>query len=95
MLDKGYRVNVPAWRAGKQEVIQPTFAASDKKFSAMDTIHTADVATSRSGNERGVNVSKRSGYIQRGIRPNANAGTMDDVWLTWSFASNFMYEPVL
>ena len=95
MLDKGYRVNVPAWRAGRQEILQPKFAASDKRFSARDTLHTADVATSRSGNERGVNVSKRSAYIKRGIRPNAKTETMDDVWLTWSFQTNFMYESVL
>ena len=95
ILDKGYRVNLPAWRAGRQEVIQPIFAASDRKFSGRETIHTADVATSRSGNERAVNQTKRSGFIKRGIKQNADPAVMDDVWLTWSFQSNFMYKPVL
>ena len=95
ILDKGYRVNLPAWRAGRQEVLQPVFVMSDRKFNSRDTIHTADVATTRSGNERGVNQSKRSGFIQRGIRQNSNAAVMDDVWLTWAFQSNFMYKAVL
>ena len=95
ILDKGYRVNVPAWRAGRQEVIQPTFATSDRKFSGRETIHTADVASTRSGNERGVNRSKQSGYIRRGIKQNASTTAMDDVWLCWSFQTNFMYKSVL
>ena len=95
MLDKGYRVNVPAWRAGRQMIMQPVFANSDRKFSGRETIHTADVATSRSGNERGVNRTKQSAYIKRGLRQNANPTTMNDVWLAWSFQTNFMYKPVL
>jgi hypothetical protein len=95
ILDKGYRVNLPAWRAGRQEVIQPIFAKSDRKYSGVDTIHTADVATTRSGNERSVNLCKQAGYIKRGLRPHSKASTMDDVWLTWSFQTNFMYNPVL
>ena len=47
ILDRGYRVNVAAWRAGKQEVIQPNFLKSDERFSARDTIETADRATTR------------------------------------------------
>ena len=95
ILDKGYRVNVPAWRAGRQEIIQPIFATSDRRFSGRDTIHTADVATTRSGNERGVNRSKLSGYIKRGIRQTSNATAMDNVWMTWAFQTNFMYKSVL
>ena len=95
MLDKGYRVNVPAWRAGKQMVIQPTFANSDRKFYGRETIHTADVATSRSGNECGVNRTKLSGYIKRGIRQGASPTTMNNTWLAWSFQTNFMYRAVL
>ena len=67
ILDKGYRVNLPAWRAGKQLVIQPTFKRSDKKFSGRQTVHTADIATTRSGNERAVNRCKQAGFIKRGI----------------------------
>ena len=95
ILDKGYRVSLPAWRNGKQLVIQPTFKNSDKKFSARDTVHTANIATTRSGNERAVNRCKLSGYIRRGIHPRSKPSTMDDVWLVWSFQTNFMYKPVL
>ncbi len=95
ILDKGYRVNLPAWRAGKQLIIQPTFKTSDKKFSGRQTIHTADVATTRSGNERAVNRCKQSGFIKRGMHQRTKGATMDDVWLTWSFQTNFMYKPVL
>ena len=95
VLDKGYRVNVPAWRAGRQEIVQPVFASSDRRFSGRDTIITADVATYRSSNERGVKVTKYSAYIARGIKQNASAATMDDVWVSWSFQTNFMYKSVL
>ena len=88
-------MTLPAWRAGRQEVLQPTFVVSDKRFSGRQTIHTADVATTRSGNERAVKQSKQSGYIRRGILPKGNPSTMDDVWLTWSFQTNFMYRSVL
>ena len=55
MLDKGYRVNLPAWRAGRQQIYQPIFAKSDRKFTGRETIRSADIATDRSGNERAVN----------------------------------------
>ena len=95
IFDKGYRVNLPAWRAGRQQVIQPTFAKSDCKFSGRETLHTASVASDRSANERAVNRCKQSGYIQRGLKQNGDPTTMDDVWLTWSFQTNFMYNAVL
>ena len=81
-------------QAGKQEVIQPNFSKSDERFSARDTIETADRATTRSGNERGVKLSKLSGYLQRGIQSNARKQTVNDVWLSWSFQANFMYRSV-
>ena len=95
MLDKGYRVNLPAWRAGRQRVYQPVFARSDRKFSGRETIKSADIAADRSANERGVKRSKESGFIKRGIQKNGNPKLMDDVWLAWSFTSNFVYKSVL
>ena len=50
-LDKGYRAKMAAWRDGKEIAIQ--------------TIYAGCVAHNRSGNERGVNVCKRSGLFQR------------------------------
>ena len=95
MMDRGYRVTLAAWRTGKQMVLQPSFTESDKKFSAQETLHTAEVATLRSGNERAVGRAKLAGYIKNGLKQSANPATMDDVWLTWSFQTNFMYKPVL
>ena len=95
MFDKGYRVNLPAWRAGRQRVLQPTFARSDRMFNAHDTIRSANIATDRSGNERAVKRFKESGFIKRGLKSNGKASTMDNVWLAWSFQTNFMYKPVL
>ena len=95
IFDKGYRVNLPAWRAGRQLVRQPIFKKSDKKFTGRETIHSASIATDRSGNERAVNRCKLSGYIRRGLQQNGNPKLLDDAWLAWSFQSNFMYKPVL
>ena len=49
----------------------------------------------RSGNERGVNVAKRPGYIRAGFDIKQNPVVFNDVWLCWAFQANFMYEPVL
>ena len=94
-MDRGYRVTLSAWRTGRQTVIQPSFTDSNKKFSAQQTIHTAEVATLCSGNKRAVGRCKQSGFIKKGLRQTADPQTMDDVWLTWSFQTNFMYKPVL
>ena len=95
ILDKGYRVNLAAWRAGKQQVLQPTFARSDRKFTGRETIISADIAADRSGNERAVNRCKESGFIKRGLHQCSDPITMDNVWLAWSFQTNFMFESVL
>ena len=95
IFDKGYRVILPAWRAGKQEVIQPIFARSDRKFTGRETIHSASVATDRSGNERAVNRCKLSGFIKRGLQKNGNPKLLNNAWLAWSFQTNFMYCSVL
>ena len=95
IFDKGYCVNLPAWRAGRQQVSQPTFAKSDKKFTGRQTIQSADIATDRSGNERAVYRCKLSGYIKRGMPKRGLPWLMDNAWLAWSFQTNFMYQSVL
>lgn len=95
MLDKGYHVNLPAFRADKQQVMQPTFAKSDKKFTGQETIYSASIASHRGANERGVNRSKLCGYLRRGLHPNGNPSLLDDVWLSWWFTVNFLYKSVL
>ena len=95
ILDKGYRIIKAAWRAGKQECIQPTFASSDRRFTSVEALISASVAADRSGNERAVNQSKRSGLLKRGLKPNGCPARMNNSWMAWSFQSNFMYASVL
>ena len=95
IFDKGYRVNLAAWRAGKQRVIQPIFARSDRKFSGMETLVSGSVASDRSGNERAVNRAKKSNVLKRGLKAAGCPKRINNVWLSWSFQSNFMYRAVL
>ena len=95
VYDKGYRARTVAWKNGNQEVLQPTFAPSDRRFNGRETKLSASIASDRGGNERAVNVSKRSAYISRGFRPNMDSERFDIAWRTWNFKSNFMFKPVL
>lgn len=52
IYDKGYRAKQVAWRLGKQRVLQPVWADSDRRFGRDDTLLTASVATDRGANER-------------------------------------------
>ena len=63
MLDKGYHINLPAWRARRQQIYQPIFTKSNRKFTGQETIRSADIAIDCSGNERAVNRSKESIFI--------------------------------
>jgi len=94
-LDKGYRVVLAAWRAGRQLTLQPDFARSDRRFNSQEVLWYATVANDHSGNERQVNVSKRSGLISRGLQHNQCPSTIADAWLAWGFQVNFMYKLVL
>ena len=84
-----------AWENGKQLVLQPDFKESDKRFNRHQTISSASVASDRGGNERAVNVSKRAGLISKGFQSNSDPVRFNNVWLTWSFQANFMFERVL
>ena len=85
IYDKGYRAKAVAHQAGEQLVLQSDFAESAKHFNRNKTLRSASMATDRGGNERAVNVSKRSWYAKRGFQPNLDSKQMNDVWLTWSF----------
>jgi len=95
ILDKGYRSTQAAWRNGGQFVLQPSFAKSDRKFKATETLRSASVAADRSANERAVRVTKRSAYVKRGYMPRQDVNLYCDVWLAWGFQVNFIYAPVL
>jgi hypothetical protein len=95
ILDKGYRIIRLAWEAGRQTVVQPAFAASDRQFHTNEMLESASVAADRSGNERAVKNSKASGFIKRGLKPNASPARFNNVWLAWSFQANFMFAAVV
>ena len=95
MADNGYRAKKVAWKCGKQLVLQPEWAESDKHSSLKQTLLSASVATDRSGNERGVNVSKRSRFLSRGFTPNMDPQLINNAWTTLSFHANFMFNPLL
>jgi hypothetical protein len=95
IYDKGYRARAVCWRKGGQLVAQPIYAKSDQRFKGSDTLISASIAADRGGNERGVNISKRSGVIKRGFKTNMDPQMFQDIWITWAFQANFMYDPVL
>ena len=95
ILDKGYRVVLASWRAGRQLTLQPDFARNDRRFNSREVLRSAAVAADRSGNERAVNVGKRAGRISRGLQPHGEPRVIADAWLAWGFQANFMYKPVL
>ena len=94
LLDKGYRSREDT-AAEDQLLLQPVYGKSDQKFSGRDTIISGSVASTRSGNERGVNVGKRPGWMKEGFKVNTDPKMFDDIWLCWTFQANFMYDPVL
>lgn len=49
IYDKGYRAKLVAHRAGRQRVVQPDFAESDKRFNRNQTLRSASIATDRAG----------------------------------------------
>ena len=95
VYDKGYRARAACHGHGKQLVAQPVYAKSDQRFKGSDTLYSASIASDRGGNERGVNVSKRCGIMQRGFSAGMDTQIFQDTWLTWGFQVNFMYNPVL
>ena len=96
VYDKCYRrAKLAAWRSGRQLVLQPAFATSDRRFTPFELISSASVASDQSGNEWAVNVCKRSGYVRRGFWPGMNPNQFNMTWLTWGWQSNFMSKPIL
>eukprot|EP00957_Ditylum_brightwellii_P043245 3277386-Ditylum_brightwellii.AAC.1 len=47
-LDKGYLTCLAAWQCGRQLIMQPNFAKSNRKFTGVQTIQSASVATDHS-----------------------------------------------
>lgn len=95
IYDKGYRARAACWRRDNQLIAQPIFGKSDQRFKGSDTMFSASIASDRGGNERGVNVSKRSGVVKRGFKSGMDTQMFQDTWMTWGFQANFMFNPVL
>jgi hypothetical protein len=95
ILDRGYRSTRAAWRNGQQFVYQPTFAKSDRKFKANETIQAASAAADRSGNERAVRLAKSSAFIRRGTETQKSVVRICDAWLAYGFQVNFMFKSVV
>ena len=93
--DKGYRARISNWNQDGQLTAQPIYAKSDQRFKGSDTLLSASIASDRGGNERVVNVSKRSGIIKRGCNVGMDASMFNDVWITWGFQANFIFNQVL
>ena len=96
VLDKGYQYRAATWRCGKQRTFQPVFGNSDQNFKDRDTIMSGSMNSKRSGNEWGVNISKRPGCIKEGFKVNMDPHVVfNDVWLCWAFQANFIYYPAV
>ena len=95
VLDKGFRNVVDAREQG-QRCLQPCFARSDAQFTRDQTLHSACVAVVRSGNERAVRLCKLSRFLTHRY-PGAifDVDLICDIWLCWSFQTNFMYDRFL
>jgi len=95
LLDRGYRGKMAAWQTGRQQALQPPSSKSDQRFAGRQTLYAACIAHDRSGNERAVNICKRSGLMKRGFSQEMSATRFNYVWRCWGFRANFMYKPVL
>ena len=84
-LNKGYRVNLSAWWAGRHQFRQSTLPRSDRIFMTRETIHTSTVTMYWAGNECEINHKKQSSHIKKHLQRNVSQKLMDDVWLSLSF----------
>jgi hypothetical protein len=93
IVDKGFHITHAAWVI--QTMLQPHFAKANTKFTGNQMLYSASVASDQGGNEYAVCLSKKAGFLSRGLQQNANVDQYCDSWLTWGFQVNFMYKPVL
>ena len=85
IYDRGYRAKMTAWLEGKQGVLQPPDSKSNERFEGRTTVYAATIAHDWSGNERAVNVCKRSGVMKRGFKPHMDKVRFNYVWRGWAF----------
>ena len=95
MLDRGYKAKQASYEQGGQGTLQPPTSRSNERFTDRTTVYAAFIAHNWSGNERAVNVCKRSAMVKRGLVPNMNLTRLNYVWRGWVFRANFMYRSIL
>ena len=95
ILDKGYRCVLLAHRAEGQEYIQPIFAKIDLYFIGDDSVVIASIAFDHSSNERGIQLSKKTGFIKQGLTSGYCPKRLNYVWLAWGYQVNLMFAAVL
>ena len=83
------------WIQGRHEVEQPVFARSDCRFTGIEKLKSAYIATDISGNEIAVKMAKMFGSLARGLRYTGCLKRLDNIWLAWSFQCNFMLKSIL
>ena len=83
------------WLEGKQQTLQPPLSKSDQRFRDQTTVYAATVAHNRSGNERAMNMCKRSRMMKCGFYLGMNPNRFNYVCSVWAFGANFMCKPVL
>ena len=90
IFGRGYMSKMVEWLTGKQEILQPPFSNSGKKFRDQTTIYAATVAQDQLGIERAVNVCKRSALLKQGFQLGMNPIRFNCVWREWAFWANLM-----
>ena len=96
ILDRGYiGASGDAFKHDKQIVVQPHYSNSQRHFTTAEVLLSAAVAADRGANERAVRYLKACGFVKKGLRKNESPEILSDVWLTWGFQVNFVYNPVL
>ena len=83
-----------AWKREKQQTGKPPSSRPDERFRGRKAMCVTGAAHDRPGNERGVNVSKRSALLKRGFHHGMNPVRFNCVWRCWAFRANFMFKPV-
>ena len=80
-----------------QKCLQPNYSkGSSQQFGQKEMLHSACIAVVRSGNERAVQRCKMSWFVKRGCAYTLwDMSQLCDLWLAWSFQSNFMHDKFL
>jgi hypothetical protein len=95
VFDKGFRNVLDALKE-EQKCVQPTYSKGGSQFTGEETLYSAVIAMIRSGNERAVKRCKMSWFVKRGCAFQLwEISLVCDLWESWTFQVNFMYDKFL